>query len=272
MPTDIVKDFLENIPPYKKIEFNIGIAEVLNKRLPKLELFCLTCNKERAFKGTKISYGSTQDLSFATKQKFAPSNYGNLTGIAITEICFEYSCSFCNGEYYYNVIIDDGEMCKIGQYPSFAELSHKDVEKYKNVLSKYYIEFKRSLSAYSQGMGVASFVYLRRILEDIVEKKYNKLENKSNEIKFLDKLKCVEKTETIIPEEISSVKTHIYSILSKGVHEYSEEECMEMYASVKFIIELILDKQLEEKARKDKIKNCSSILIAKKSEKTADGK
>ena len=70
-------------------------------------------------------------------------------------------------------------------------------------------------------MGVASFVYLRRILEDIINKKYIKLFPKdTQDIRFMGKLQAVETKEEIIPHEFDELRTKIYAILSKGVHEY----------------------------------------------------
>ena len=257
MPAEFLKQFIEKTPPYKKENLDtIILSYISGRNFPKIEVYCLNCEKEKTFNPRTYS---TSDVSVVQI-----SNYLQVHS-KIPYICFliEYRCTQCGAIHTYTIKIDNDTIVKTGQYPSFAELSNRDAEKYKNVLSKYYIEFKRSLSAYSQSMGAASFVYLRRILEDIVEKKYAKLEHKNNEIKFLDKLKAVEKVEIIIPKEIETLKGQIYSILSKGVHEYSEDECLEMYEPVKFIIELILDKQLEEKARKDKTKNYSALIANK---------
>lgn len=47
---------------------------------------------------------------------------------------------------------------------------------------------------------------------------------------------------------------HLYGILSKGVHELSEEECLENFDIVKTGIELILDEVIEKKKKLEKIK------------------
>lgn len=44
----------------------------------------------------------------------------------------------------------------------------------------------------------------------------------------------------------------MYSILSKGVHELEEQECLEYFNIVKDGIELILDEKLYEKNKNDK--------------------
>ena len=45
----------------------------------------------------------------------------------------------------------------------------------------------------------------------------------------------------------------IYSILSKGVHELSEDECLTFFDTVKLGIELILDEKVEKEIKRKKI-------------------
>ncbi len=245
---ELLKLFLETEPPYKQTVITHDFFNALNTNFTnvKLELNCTNCKDERVFVFKNCFDGGHRVIQYRTLED-------NSIKLPLLRYLVEYECSFCGKIYLFPLILENNIIQKIGQSPSFAQLEQLSVEKYRNVLSKYYIEYKRSLSAYSQGMGVASFVYLRRILENLVEHKYAKLENKNNEIKFLDKLKAVEKCEQIIPEEIQKIKGQIYSILSKGIHEYTEEECIRLYDVVRFVIELILDKQLEEKQRNDKI-------------------
>ena len=44
----------------------------------------------------------------------------------------------------------------------------------------------------------------------------------------------------------------IYNILSKGIHELTEQECLESFPIVKVGIEIILDEKIQEKERQDK--------------------
>jgi hypothetical protein len=57
----------------------------------------------------------------------------------------------------------------------------------------------------------------------------------------------------IIPDELSDVKVKIYSWLSKGVHELSEQESMELFPYLKYAIELILDEQIVQKEKAKKL-------------------
>jgi uncharacterized protein YajQ (UPF0234 family) len=49
-------------------------------------------------------------------------------------------------------------------------------------------------------------------------------------------------------------KKILYSILSKGIHELSEDECLKYFNTVKLGIEIILDEKLEKLDREAKIK------------------
>ena len=168
-------------------------------------------------------------------------------------------CAKCGEAHYYSLLFKGNTVIKIGQYPSFSKSEVQSLRKYKNLISKYYPELTRSVNAYSQGMGVAAFVYLRRILEYLVESKYNG----DTSWKFIEKLKEVEKTEEIIPEELSAVKEEIYSVLSKGIHEYEEDECMELYLAVKYVIERMLDIELERKSRLSKANEAMKAIKSK---------
>ena len=59
-------------------------------------------------------------------------------------------------------------MKKIGQYPSVADLSFPELKDYRKVMSKDDDkELKRAIGLHASGIGIGSFVYLRRIFERI---------------------------------------------------------------------------------------------------------
>ena len=81
-----------------------------------------------------------------------------------------FYCAKCNEKYVFFFRTDRKTIEKVGQSPSFGDLQGIEINKYKDLISKYFIEFKSSINCYSQGKGIAAFVYLRRILEDLIEK------------------------------------------------------------------------------------------------------
>ena len=58
----------------------------------------------------------------------------------------------------------------------------------------------------------------------------------------------VETLKKFLPSQLVEMKS-IYSILGKGVHELSEEECLKYFAPLKLSIELILDQKIENKEK-----------------------
>jgi hypothetical protein len=61
----------------------------------------------------------------------------------------------------------------------------------------------------------------------------------------------VELLKAFLPSQLVEMKS-IYGILSKGVHELSEEECLKYFSPIKLSIELILDQKIETKQRVDR--------------------
>ena len=111
-------------------------------------------------------------------------------------------------------------------------------------------------------MGIAAFVYLRRIYEHIVETEYDRIygADKNEKASFDEKMKAVDKEMNIIPPELDTQKSKIYSVLSKGIHEYEEEECYEIYPMMKTVIIIMLDKYLMEKERKKQLNKLEQFL------------
>lgn len=158
--------------------------------------------------------------------------------------------------------IYDKKIIKVGQFPSIADLQSNDIEKYRKVLSKErFKDFKRGIGLVSHGIGVGSFVYLRRIFEDLIAEahqeaiknsdwmKENEEAYNTNGIRVIEKILLLK---DFLPEYLVQNR-NIYGILSKGIHSLSEDECLEYYPVIKIGIELILDERLEKVMKADKI-------------------
>ncbi len=147
---------------------------------------------------------------------------------------------------------------KIGQYPSLADLQFAELgKKYDKVLPAEDLKnLKKAIGLVSHGAGAGSFVYLRRIFENLIFETYtnNVTGMKVSEADF-KKQRMMDKVETIkafLPSQLVEMKG-VYSILSKGAHELTEEECLRYFAPIKLSIELILDQKTEvaKKVQKD---------------------
>ena len=54
----------------------------------------------------------------------------------------------------------------------------------------------------------------------------------------------------------------MYGILSKGLHELSEQECLEAFPVMRVGIELILDEKIEAAEREKKVSGVSKAISA----------
>jgi len=168
-----------------------------------------------------------------------------------------------NHRMFFHFIIDEGQLAKVGQYPSIRDLESHSTEKYKKVLEGRYPEYNTAVGLYAHGIGIGSFVYLRRILEDLIEQAHNKArvhdtwdEDTYSRSRVVEKIKLLDK---FLPTFIVDHAT-IYSILSKGLHELSEEECKLYFPALKSAIDLILDQEIERRDREKKVIAASKTI------------
>ena len=146
---------------------------------------------------------------------------------------------------------------KIGQYPSLADMQFAEIgKKYDKVLPAEDLKnLKKAIGLASHGAGAGSFVYIRRIFENLIFETYqnnkeglNLLDADFKTKKMLDKIEAIK---DFLPSQLIEMKG-IYTILGKGVHELTEEECLQYFFPIKLSIELILDQKIEESKKKEK--------------------
>lgn len=157
----------------------------------------------------------------------------------------------------FTVYRDREIVLKIGQYPSLADLQFAEIgKKYDKVLPTEDLKnLKKAIGLVAHGAGAGSFVYLRRIFEKLILETYtnNAVATKLSESDF-KKQRMMDKVETLkafLPSQLVEMKG-VYAILSKGVHELTEEECLRYFAPIKLSIELILDQKIEEAKKNEK--------------------
>ena len=115
----------------------------------------------------------------------------------------------------------------------------------------------------SHDVGIGAFIYLRRIFENLIEAAHLKAKAEASwdEIAY-EKARMDEKIQFLkhlLPPFLVENRV-LYKILSSGVHELSEQECLKAFPVVKLGIELILDDELERHKRERKIEEAKKAL------------
>lgn len=229
-----------------------------------IDCFCTECRKDSTyvanempdFKNYQINKVSVLQSRETAEDRFLRTN-----------LCIERSL-FCSRDnthmLHFVFVVSKSSVTKIGQYPSIADLDYGYIRKYRKVLDKDYSEFSKAIGLYANGVGIGSYVYLRRIIERLIEEAHiKKLKTSEWNEEIYCRSKFGEKIDLVsdaLDTDAVSVLKPLYSILSKGVHELSEEECIKHFDELKYAIEYILDDKLAILERENKRKEIASKI------------
>jgi hypothetical protein len=159
---------------------------------------------------------------------------------------------------------------KIGQSPSLADLHLGKTKKYRKILGdEKYQEFTKAIGLNAHGVGIGSFVYLRRIFEDLIASARHEAaksgtwdDDAYNRGRTDDRILLLQ---NLLPSFLVENRG-IYSILSRGIHDLTEQECLNIFKPLKVGIELILDEKLEQQEKAAKIAQTKHALSKIKGE------
>jgi hypothetical protein len=279
--------FLETAP---YAEFSVGswnFRQVLNTQFFKgtLDAYCLECGKQTVFESSAEELctwdGPGQNSRPVSIQEIFDKNLNqliwrgrqisrqNLEKLASDDGAFTvtFNCTRNTAHrLFFFFRVHKEKISKVGQSPSLADLQKTDIEKYRKVLGEAKSrEFQRAIGLYAHGVAIGAFVYLRRIFEHLIGKAHDAAAKEATwdeatyqNVRIDEKILRLKER---LPQFLVENRT-IYGILSKGIHELSEEECQEFFEPIKVGIELILDQQLEREERDKKIASTQQSLAS----------
>ena len=182
----------------------------------------------------------------------------------------DLTCPFCQSTLHLYYVYNDSQIEKIATFPDVMggyKAKYKVLRKLKNNtnLFDYYNEFiEACYSYYKIKSGIGAFCYLRRCLENFVKDTWNDmyLEGKITE-SYDSKKKFSYRIDNIrinIDNDIYNMMPNLYDILSKGIHELDEEECLKYYEIIKEIVFTLLINRIELIDKKKKIVSLKANL------------
>ena len=174
----------------------------------------------------------------------------------------EINCTRNDHVVRYFFYVNRGTVMKVGQWPSLADIAVDETrQKYKRVLKgDNWSELHKAIGLSAHGEGIGAFVYLRRVFERLIKSRFEAFKASENwkEEAFVG---------LRMEDKIAFLKSHlpavlvenrkIYSILSVGVHELDNEDCLKFYDVGLGAILMILEddlKTLDELARREELK------------------
>lgn len=249
----------------------------------RISAYCKQCKSERVFTMKPVvcyamDRGEYEQIEVSNiiyeAQKFYCSTSPNPLSTMLTQssdiareksriIVLEFVCAMDNSHHLdYVVLTDNSIFRKIGQYPSVADLAFPELDKYNKVMSENdRRELGKALGLFANGIGIGSYVYLRRILERLLEKVKADAgdtvdSNMFNRARMGEKMKMLQE---YLPKTLAD-NPSIYGILSKGIHELSEKECLSYFIVVKDCLLMIFDEWAREKEKSKKEESIRSEL------------
>jgi hypothetical protein len=197
--------------------------------------YCDKCETSSIFKGV-----NAHTLSGSSRMSFV---------LSTQYFDVHATCARCGRNYKIELLKASDRVQKVGQYPSMEDIGSADIVKFRKLLQKDdFAELRRATGLFSHGIGIGSFVYLRRIFERMIEAHRLEAVAKGDKIEQFVGKRMDEKIK-ILSHRLPSIlvkNASLYGILSKGIHELDEATCRKHFPVVKSAIIAILEQDLRE--------------------------
>lgn len=254
-----------------------------------MDYYCDSCDKSKTFiqnnskaVATTSKYNGLESLNLykltmeEDKIKYSDNSYSNVSSELYLfsnmnlYIFKEFKCPSCEKRIIMIFDYDGKYITKIYQSFQNTLINDDEIKRFKKLklLDENDItELGKANKCKKLGLSVASFVYLRRIFENMLERIYER--EKSN-IKIEKDLQF---SNLLIKEKISLLKPYLptllnekssngkygelYKILSEGIHKLDENTCNSLFDFLTEIILLILEKEQSIKKEEQYLKQLS---------------
>jgi hypothetical protein len=237
-------EFFFDLPIYTLVTFDEGNIDVYKK--------IIDCSVKEEFEG--YNPWKKMESTFVVITDLI-GNRSQFMGHGVVQI----KCKRTDSMFRFYILVDPdaSTIMKTGQYPSVADFHISEIKQYRKLLPNEKLkEFTRAIGLAANGVGIGSFVYLRRIFEHLIYEAYAQcLEEGLVSEEQYNKSRMDQKIELLsahLPNFLVENRA-IYSVLSLGIHELDENTCLAHFDTLRVGIEIILDEKLDELRKKEKI-------------------
>lgn len=256
-----------------------------------MDYYCDDCDKSKTFMQNRLKsvattskYNGLESLNMfkltmeEDKIKYSDSLYSSTTSNELylfsnmnLYIFKEFKCPSCEKRIVMIFDYDGKSIKKIYQSYQNTLINEDEMKRFKKLKlldENDILELSKANKCKTLGMSIASFVYLRRVFENMLDKIYNREKEKIK----LEKTK-VEFSSLPIKEKVSLLKAYLptllnekssnakygelYKILSEGIHNLDEKTCDSLFNFLIELILLILEKEQSMKKEEQYLKQLS---------------
>jgi len=231
-------EFLFESPLYEQVKRPRSIEERKSLSVDTVDGYCPECKRAATFRGRTAKLVSVQQWDQA------PTNTALEVNIHCTRID--------SHQIRFIALLLEHSVQKIGQYPSFATVSQAAIKEYRRFLEDQdAVELNRGIGLAAHGVGIGSFVYIRRIFERLIQRRFDEnkaaegwSEGKFKKMRMEDRIKLMKKH---LPASLFEHRK-IYGILSLGIHELDEHKCLSVFPVARRSIIHSLEEEHRRKA------------------------
>lgn len=289
---DKLARFLENAPQYTSIEFTGKLIPDhidLETSIPEISCYCPICKTDRLFHikqnpGDKLA--SLNRLAYASSHtlNLSPSSRNPKTGF----LSFAFHCSKvgCDVEkrifmyYTHEELVDEKgvpishvTLTKCGEYPSQPPRVDQAIL---NVFPEDEDLLHKAVCCLKEGFGVGAYAYLRQVLESHIGLLIDEIEKNAKELGDIEKLQQLsllhgngpmgdkiqianEALPTFLLVNGKNPLGRLYKTLSEGIHNLSDNDCLEkakdVFEAITFILNTLAVYSANRKAYETSLKS-----------------
>ncbi len=216
--------------------------------------YCPYCKEKRTFRRRT---GTMTQLEY---ERFDFSRHSHQSGMIFQCARYEHHRLY----FYYR--LERSAIQKIGQLPSFADIAIDESKQYTKLLSaEDAAEFHKAIGLAAHGVGIGSLVYLKRIFERLIQKRFDQFKEAEGwddeQFKNLRMNERIDFLRSHLPDFLVR-NSRIYSILSLGVHELDEKSCLAFFPVLRSSTIVILEEDKKKKEDLDRQKALEKAIAS----------
>lgn len=202
--------------------------------------YCKTCKRDTTF---RVASRDIPNRGLSTRT--AP-------GVNIrTLLSVNATCQRDYTVYSYVLQFEETAVTKIGQWPATADIAFGELRHLDRGLDDHdRQELGKALGLYAHDTAIGAFVYLRRVFERMVARAHQRQAEGGDAVDGFDTMRMDEKIAALkdeLPERVVK-QSAVFSVLSVGIHELTEDQCSKFFPVMKAVLFQMLEQ--EEHRRK----------------------
>lgn len=230
---------------YAEAATDTPLGEIIETKLRHgnfaFDAYCVGCKRETVFR-----IASKQIVGRGANSRLSVQDVVPPPILAVHATCQRdftvYTCV---------IQVSAKRITKIGQWPSMADLAFGELKTIDRSLDPVdRKELGTALGLISHDAAIGAFAYLRRVFERMIERAHDRKAKAGTSVEGFPALPMDKKVAALVGElpDIAVRNSGVFSVLSLGLHELTEEQCTKHFPVIKAVLFQMLEQ--EEHKRK----------------------